>query len=266
MGGHSDAFCRFYLRAAACVGGATLWLKEDIIEDAISPGAMLCYHPHGVIPLGFSFNGGLREKAKRPEDYLPAGIKVSANSMGVEAPVLFRIPFLSTVLKLWGACLPAEKSIMRRKLFDKFVPFGILPGGIEEIAIHEHGKENVYIKTRVGFIKYGLEYGYKIIVVYTFGESDQYHSITILQSMNLWLIKSFGFALPAFWGRAFNPLLPKGGGLHSVVGEAIQLPKIANPSKEDVAKWHGVYVDALVRLFDRYKGDFGYGSRKLQIF
>jgi len=42
------------------------------------------------------------------------------------------------------------------------VPFGILPGGSEEIIITERGKENVFIKNRAGFIKYALQHGYTI--------------------------------------------------------------------------------------------------------
>lgn len=41
------------------------------------------------------------------------------------------------------------------------------------------------------------------------------------------------------------------------VGEPLPLPKIENPSREIVAKYHTLYVDALRKLFDQHKTKFG---------
>jgi 2-acylglycerol O-acyltransferase 2 len=46
-------------------------------------------------------------------------------------------------------------------------------------------------------------------------------------------------------------------------GETIRLPTIAEPTKEEVAHWHGVYIRKLTSLFDRHKQRFGYGGREL---
>merc|ERR1712100_892013 len=111
-------------------------------------------------------NGALRVKAQMHDVYLPKDVIVSDDCNGVQAPVLWRIPFMSSVLKLWAACTPASKRSMKALLAAR-TPFGILPGGSEEVAIHEHGKEHVYINSRYGFIKYGLEQGYALVVCYT---------------------------------------------------------------------------------------------------
>ena len=42
------------------------------------------------------------------------------------------------------------------------------------------------------------------------------------------------------------------------VGKPLPLPKIENPSKKTVAKYHAIYVDALRQLFDQYKTKFGF--------
>ena len=57
------------------------------------------------------------------------------------------------------------------------------------MAIHEHGKEKIYINARYGFIKYALQHGYSLILAYTFGENDQYFSLSCLRPLNLWLVK-----------------------------------------------------------------------------
>ena len=77
-----------------------------------------------------------------------------------------------------------------KKLLAAGTAFGIIPGGSEDVAIHEHGKENVYINSRYGFIKYSLQHGYCLVIAYTFGETDQYHSLTWLRPLNLWLVKA----------------------------------------------------------------------------
>jgi hypothetical protein len=70
-----------------------------------------------------------------------------------QAAVLFNMPFTRIILNLWGCCVPATKKGMY-SLFQKRIPFGILPGGSEEIVFHRAGEERVYIKHRAGFIKY----------------------------------------------------------------------------------------------------------------
>ena len=54
--------------------------------------------------------------------------------------------------------------------------------------------------------------------------------------------------------------------LETVVGNPFRLPKIADPSQEDIDKWHAVYVQKLVDLFDRNKAKFGYGDRELELY
>lgn len=78
-----------------------------------------------------------------------------------------------------------------KKLLAAKTAFGIIPGGSEDVAIHEYGKENVYINSRLGFIKYALQHGYSLILAYTFGENDQFYSLSCLRFLNLWLVKRF---------------------------------------------------------------------------
>jgi len=38
-------------------------------------------------------------------------------------------------------------------LFRREIDFGILPGGMEEVALYTKGRERVFLKNRKGFIK-----------------------------------------------------------------------------------------------------------------
>mmetsp|Transcript_6384 Transcript_6384/g.21229 ORF Transcript_6384/g.21229 Transcript_6384/m.21229 type:complete len:173 (+) Transcript_6384:572-1090(+) len=95
-------------------------------------------HPHGTsVGFGFTLNGAVRFKAKRPDLYLPAEVtsllsdERLARISGVQAPLLFRLPLVRPMMLLFGCCTPATKEGMFG-LFRQRSDFGILPGGMEE--------------------------------------------------------------------------------------------------------------------------------------
>ncbi|KAL3916185.1 MAG: hypothetical protein SGPRY_006929 [Prymnesium sp.] len=177
------------------------------LSSHLNQSLLVCYHPHGLIPIGFTLNGALRARASTPSS-LPSWLPLDARCSGVQAPVLFCIPLLRHMLLAFGCCVPATKKGMR-ELMSARTTFGIIPGGSEECAIHRTGEERLYLKKRQGFIKYALQYGYTVAIAYSFGESDLYRSLSWMRPLNLWLVKRFGFVLPIFSGCLFCPLLPR---------------------------------------------------------
>lgn len=102
--------------------------------------------------------------------------------------------------------------------------------------------------------------------VYTFGESDTYKTFTGFKSIRLWLNK---YNIPAvvFWGEWWIPLFPKSDcKVVTVFGEPIAFPKIEEPTKEDVDKYHKVYMEKLVEMFENEKEAAGFGDRILEIY
>ncbi len=67
----------------------------------------------------------------------------------------------------------------------------------------------------------------------------------------------FGFTLPLFIGRGiFNydfGFLPRRKQMVSVVGRPIPIPKIENPTHEEIDKYHKLYCEELLELFNKYK-------------
>ena len=54
--------------------------------------------------------------------------------------------------------------------------------------------------------------------------------------------------------------------LVNVVGAPIVLPPATeNPSDEDIAKFHQLYMDETARIFETYKASFGMGNVSLKI-
>ena len=129
---------------------------------------------------------------------------------------------------------------------------GLIPGGFQEASLYVRGRHRVVLRRKTGFIKYALQFGYKVVPVYVFGEEQTLWKIDLLpKRFALWLNK---FKVPAtvFYGK--YGLLPDDDiDMRVVVGEPLKLPLIPNPSAEDVSKHHARYVEALRGLFNRHK-------------
>lgn len=274
-GAHSPKLCAAYLKAAGWFGGG-VWLhvSREALQCMGGPAPTLwCMHPHGTsIGFGFSLNGAVRfktgdDKHAPPEIVENVPAKRRATCDGVMAPVLFRIPLLRQILLGFGCATPATKERMC-DLMKRGIDFGILPGGMHEVALYARGRDRIY--SRPGFIKYALQHGVCLLPAFTFGESDLYQSLQVplYRSLCHFTLTRFGFILPCFWGpRWWCPLLPRDDvALNTVVAEPIPLPRIPNPTCADVEQWHGTYVSALQRLYDAHKAQFGHHGRELEGF
>ena len=70
------------------------------------------------------------------------------------------------------------------------------------------------------------------------------------------------FTTPVFYGRGiFNynfGLLPFRRPIYTVVGKPIEIPFIENPTKEEIIKYHDIYIEELTKLFDEHKEKYLY--------
>ena len=63
-----------------------------------------------------------------------------------------------------------------------------------QATLYARGTHRVYIRRRKGFVKYALQHGYALTPIYTFGESETYHTFTGLLPLRLWINR---FQIPA---------------------------------------------------------------------
>ncbi|KAJ8600759.1 hypothetical protein CTAYLR_006095 [Chrysophaeum taylorii] len=215
--------------------------------------AILCYSPHGVVSLGFNVNGVW---ARELELY---------KATWYVSTFFFVLPVISQIVG-WHSNLstPSRENLEKQMRTGRNI--AIIPGGFEEATICVRGEERVFLRHRKGFVKYALRYGYSLVPVYTFGESETYWTFPYVLKFRLMLNR---YKIPgcAFFGNPIAPLLPrKGAELITYFGEPVALPTIPNPTSEDVDKWHATYVDALRRLFEDNKSRAGYADRELVMF
>ena len=69
-----------------------------------------------------------------------------------------------------------------------------------------------------------------------------------------------------FYGLGGIPFSqPKPAPLIVVVGKPIKIPKITNPTPEDISKYHNILINEMRRIFEENKTDRGMGEFTLRI-
>jgi len=232
---------------------------EEANKIVLPPSkTLLCWHPHGILCLGWGLNGIFNPKL------INCNNVSSKNNhwrwLGIDP--MFRLPFYSDFIK-WCGADRCSKHYFESYMKDE-ENFCLLPGGIDEQELFQYGKHQIAINSHMGFIKYALKYGYTLYPVYSFGEEYTYHAFNYKCALNLTSKKySFPLVLASGWFKTHLPIPYVK--LISVIGKPLNLPQINEPTYKDIQYWHSAYVKELVQLFDKYKVKYGNCSAKDQL-
>ncbi|CAJ1363947.1 unnamed protein product, partial [Effrenium voratum] len=181
---------------------------------------LFCIHPHGIYTLG-----ALTLPEKVPE------VKVCIAAYLYNWAPCFRVMAQLLGISLGSVDPGALKQLMQRQES----PLALVPGGFEEATVSCRNTERVYLKSRAGFIKYALRHGYDVVPCFTVGDSDMFSNPQGAWRFRWWLNQlSIPAVLP--FGFPLLPLLPKRVPVKLAIGEALEMPHIANPSRAEVEK------------------------------
>jgi hypothetical protein len=155
-------------------------------------------------------------------------------------------------------------------------------GGIAELFVSSEKEETLYLKKRKGFIKLALQCGVDVVPIYLFGNTT---CLSVFKTeMLAALSRKTQVSITYFWGRYMLPIprpvkvnfelqrqslmmlksrvtssnssfvtsLCKLKFLY-VSGQPLGMPKIENPTQEDIDLWHSRYCGEVTRIFDTYK-------------
>jgi len=222
---------------------------ELIFEDdealLQSQRSIFPFHPHGIICGGMGITANSHPFFKDAE--------VVGSRMATE------IPWGGLVMKFYGIEGVNPENFANLMKEGKKIMF--VPGGFEEATITRYGKDRVFIKRRKGFIKMALEFGYHVYPCYTFGENRLFHTYTN-ETLGLLLNK---LKMPGVMVYSKNLIFPNDNvKLSTIVGKGIKMPIIPNPTQEQVDKYHTIYIEKLVEMYDRWKAKCG-GNDKLEV-
>eukprot|EP00475_Leptophrys_vorax_P021320 TRINITY_DN29028_c0_g1_i1.p1 TRINITY_DN29028_c0_g1~~TRINITY_DN29028_c0_g1_i1.p1 ORF type:complete len:377 (+),score=2.63 TRINITY_DN29028_c0_g1_i1:210-1340(+) len=176
---------------------------------------------------------------------------------------IFRVPLIKHAWQ-WLRLTPADKPNLTRLLRGGNSVM-VIPGGVQECLYMEHGKEAIFLKKRLGFIRLACEQGAPLVPIFSFGQSDTFH---FWQPSGWWhslLSRRLGFAPMAFWGVG-GSFIPYRVPITSVVGRPIDVgPADSNPDREKVAALHAEFTEAMRALFYKHRAAAGYATTELEI-
>lgn len=219
----------------------------------------IAFHPHGIFSSGFTLNACFDAMFLR-------GVKKMR--FLIDGTLRYKNPFFKVVIEWcttpefgWDS---ADKATLLKHMATG-MNIGLIPGGFQDATVYSFGRERICLRERKGFVKYCLQYGYRLHPAYTFGESRTFFAAQGLLDLRLKL-NGWGIPTIAPFGWSLCPLLPRPQArLVTYVGEALEVPHIPVPTAKDVDEWHGKYVAALQALFDGKKAEAGYPDAILEI-
>ncbi|XP_028923544.1 diacylglycerol O-acyltransferase 2-like protein 6 [Ornithorhynchus anatinus] len=225
------------------------------------PNYLIANHPHGIFSYGVYCN--FATEATGFSRLFPGITPSLATLEGI-----FWIPLVREYVMAKGVCPVSRSAIMH--LLTRNGPGNavvIVVGGASEALLCRPGAASIILSRRKGFVRLALCSGAHLVPSYSFGENNSHEQELYSEKSQFgyWVQRAFkellGLSLCVFHGRGFTRrswgLLPFNRPITTVVGEPLPLPKVENPSQEMVDHYHGLYVAALRRLFDRHKAQYG---------
>lgn len=213
-----------------------IYTDDENVRKRIHEGENFLFaaQPHGIL----SFVG-MCAAASKPDDVLR--VPTAAASAVLQTPLLKN---LMGIFNLVDASAGSLKKILKRSSVLIYI------GGIAELFKSCRTEERLYLKKRKGFIKLALREGVDVVPVYLFGNTSV---LSVLKHGPLAsLSRKLQVSLTFFWGKFFLPI-PRDEKILYVVGKPLGLPNIAEPTQEDIDKWHSVYCEEVRKLFEMYK-------------
>jgi hypothetical protein len=209
--------------------------KEELLKGK---NYIFACQPHGVFSLC-----GICSSINATEEFRK--IQTAVASSLLSFPILKNVMGIFRLVDASGKSL---KKIIQKPGIDGSVVIYI--GGIAELFKCSRDEERLYLSQRKGFIKLALREGVDIIPVYLFGNTSV---LSLLRHGPLAEIsRKLGVSFTMIWGKYFLPI-PRDDKLLYVAGSPIEIPRIAEPTQEDIDKYHTIYCDEVARIFDTYK-------------
>lgn len=226
--------------------------KEERLSR--STNVMLAVAPHGLFPLALPMLHGICDQVF-PEFQGWVPNTAIANAM-------FYAPVIAPLLR-WLHCVPATRSNIAQALQTNNCV--ILPDGIAG-AFHSNTKrEQVYIESRLGFIKAAMAEGALLVPGYCFGHTQLFDVYPSEKSWLARLSRYLKFSIVFFVGERWCPPLPKRVPLLLVFGKGIVVERNMNPTEEEVRAVHRTYKAELARVYHEHRTKVpGYENKELE--
>ena len=208
---------------------------------------ILAATPHGVI----SFTGMCSAVYCIPQF---RNINTAAASAVLQTPIIKHVMGIFGLIDANGRNM--EKHFKKKGVKGSCV---LYVGGIAELFKSSRKEERLYLSGRKGFVKMALRNGVDIIPLYLFGNTSV---LTVFKNKALETVsRKIQASVTYFWGWNGLPI-PRPNKILYVRGRPLGMPKIENPTQEEINKWHGKYVEEVTRIFETYRGELSDYAKK----
>mmetsp|Transcript_9214 Transcript_9214/g.16949 ORF Transcript_9214/g.16949 Transcript_9214/m.16949 type:complete len:379 (+) Transcript_9214:40-1176(+) len=225
-----------------------LWCDEDEEEARKNISWIGVGPPHGVLPFANMLS-------------IPIiNLFLDCPFVGAAADVVFSTPGLRYMMTY--GCIAADRKSMEKTLANGQC-VGILPDGVAGIFRTNPKRELVAMKDRKGLARLALRTGTPLVPVYSFGNtaafSCWYDSFGVLEAISRKVQASFFL----YWGRWFLPI-PYRVQMTMAIGKLIPVPKVENPTNEQIDDLHQRIMEGIKTTFDLHKHSIGWGEKQLE--
>jgi 2-acylglycerol O-acyltransferase 2 len=115
-------------------------------------------------------------------------------------------------------------------------------------------------------VKLALQHGCPLVPCFSFGLRQSFDFIGTSNSTIFAIGRAVG-GLPllffGLFGLPFGP--PKPCQYTNIIGKPLSIPRIEQPSQEDIDKHHALFIEALRALFEATKHEYGEPNISLRI-
>lgn len=228
-----------------------VWCDDDIAANqaVAQSGAWIgAGPPHGVLPLANVLS-------------IPAINSFGfCHFVGAPASVVFHTPFLR-YLALYDCVSVGRKSLTKALAQGKCV--GIVPDGVAGIFTQNSRDEVVAMRSKKGIARLALRTGASVVPAYSFGNTAAFTCVQDQFGILAKVSRKLRAALFIFHGRWWLPI-PRRVNITMVVGRAIPVEKVEEPSEAQVDELHEKILGAIKENFDRHKESLGWGQKELR--
>jgi len=217
---------------------------------------LFCCFPHGMLSLGVfcGFANEYGEYRTYFPYHIPHVVTLSQH---------YIMPFFREMAMALGGIAADAKAIdyvLKQPEGGHVVV--LMPGGAQESYYCKPGQYRIILNKRKGFIKLALKNGTPLVPVLSFGETDTFDQIegSMLRKIQEFIRKYAGIAPVVPVGRGFFQysfgLVPRRKPICVVVGTPMDIPKLDNPTYEQVDEYHAKFIKHLQEMFETQKYNY----------
>ncbi|KAK9302948.1 hypothetical protein QLX08_005215 [Tetragonisca angustula] len=233
---------------------------------------LLCNFPHGIMCCGVYSAFGTDA----------AGFRELFPGLDINVIILeqfFKAPFFRDYCRIGSVASSNPESVNYSLSTKPAAPYTgratvLVVGGVAEVMESKPDTYRILVKRRKGFVKLSLKNGVPIVPVCSFGETNVYDQVTFpegsfMKKAITFIRKLVGIPPLFLIGRGFFQysfgILPRRTPITVVVGSPMELPKIEEPTEEQVNEYHGKFIEHMVDFFEKEKHKYVENAEKVHL-